>query len=223
MRPPGAGLQANGLPDAAGQRLFSDSKRLSFCWVEPCGALLALESAKGPQLAIARMSARDSVCFSLLAFSLAACTCLTEPGSGPPQQVEQRVAQAPAPAPPPPAPTPAPPPSAPAPEEQVGAAHVLIAYKGALRAAPTITRSKDDAQKLANKIQAQAKSGADFGALAEKYSDDPSAKARKGSLGKFGRTTMVKPFADAAFALKPGEISSVVETPFGFHVIKRTE
>jgi parvulin-like peptidyl-prolyl isomerase len=92
-----------------------------------------------------------------------------------------------------------------------------------MRAAPTITRSKEEAQKLANKIQAQAKSGADFGALAEKYSDDPSAKTGKGNLGKFARGTMVKPFADAAFGLKPGEISNVVETPFGFHVIKRTE
>ncbi len=92
-----------------------------------------------------------------------------------------------------------------------------------MRANPSITRTKEDAQKLANKIQAQAKGGADFGALAEKYSDDPSAKVGKGSLGKFARGQMVKPFGDAAFALKPGEISSVVETPFGFHVIKRTE
>jgi len=123
-----------------------------------------------------------------------------------------------------PTPTPAPtPPPAPPPEEQVGASHILIAYKGAMRANPSITRSKEDAQKLASKLQAQAKGGADFGALAEKYSDDPTAKTGKGSLGKFSKSTMVKPFADAAFALKPGEISSVVETPFGFHVIKRTE
>jgi parvulin-like peptidyl-prolyl isomerase len=92
-----------------------------------------------------------------------------------------------------------------------------------LRAAPTITRSKEEAQKLANSIAAQAKGGAKFGDLALKYSDDPSAKQGQGSLGKFSRTQMVKPFADAAFALKPGEVSGVVETPFGFHIIKRTE
>ncbi|HWZ90570.1 MAG TPA: peptidylprolyl isomerase, partial [Polyangiaceae bacterium] len=104
-----------------------------------------------------------------------------------------------------------------------GASHILIAYKGSLRAAPTITRSKAEAQKLANTVLAQAKAGAKFGDLAVKYSDDPSAKQGQGSLGKFGRNQMVKPFADAAFALKPGELSSVVETPFGFHIIKRTE
>jgi len=164
------------------------------------------------------MSARFSICLPFLSFSLAACTSLTEPGSGVPQlQPEPQVAAAPTPTP---APTP---PPAPPPEEQVGASHILIAYKGAMRANPSITRSKEDAQKLASKLQAQAKGGADFGALAEKYSDDPTAKTGKGSLGKFSKSTMVKPFADAAFALKPGEISSVVETPFGFHVIKRTE
>jgi parvulin-like peptidyl-prolyl isomerase len=100
---------------------------------------------------------------------------------------------------------------------------VLIAYKGSLRAPESVTRSKDDAQKLARSIQAKAKAGADFAALAKQYSDDPTAKTGGGSLGKFSRTQMVKPFADAAFALKPGEISDIVETPFGFHVIKRTE
>lgn len=92
-----------------------------------------------------------------------------------------------------------------------------------MRAAPTITRSKQDAQRLASTVLNQAKGGANFGDLAVKYSDDPSAKQGKGSLGKFGRNQMVKPFADAAFALKPGQISGIVETPFGFHIIKRTE
>jgi parvulin-like peptidyl-prolyl isomerase len=132
-----------------------------------------------------------------------------------------QAAAAPAPAPAP-APTPVAPPSDAA-NEQIGASHILIAYKGALRAAPTITRSKEDAQKLANTVLAQAKAGAKFGDLAVKYSDDPGGKQGQGSLGKFGRMQMVKPFADAAFALKPGEVSSVVETPFGFHIIKRTE
>jgi parvulin-like peptidyl-prolyl isomerase len=171
------------------------------------------------------MSARVIICFGLLSSALAGCTSLTEPGSGPPplQELPQPAAPSPPPAPaPPPAPSPAALPNDAA-NDQIGASHILIAYKGSLRAAPTITRSKEEAHKLANSVLAQAKSGAKFGDLAVKYSDDPSAKQGLGSLGKFGRNQMVKPFSDAAFALKPGEVSGVVETPFGFHIIKRTE
>jgi hypothetical protein len=193
----------------------------------PEHSTVTLESEHRPQLAIGRMSARDAFCFGLLTLTLGACTCLTEPGAGAPPLQEQPQAVAPAPTPTPtPAPAPPPAPAAPSNDEAnplIGASHILIAYKGSRGAAPTITRSKDDAQKLANSVRAQAKAGADFGNLALKYSDDPSAKLGKGTLGKFSRNQMVKPFADAAFALKPGEISGIVETPFGFHVIKRTE
>jgi parvulin-like peptidyl-prolyl isomerase len=92
-----------------------------------------------------------------------------------------------------------------------------------MRASPTIKRTKEEAKRRAENILARARKGDDFGKLADESSDDPSAKLNHGSLGKFGRTQMVKPFADAAFALKPGGISTLVETPFGFHVIKRTE
>ena len=73
-----------------------------------------------------------------------------------------------------------------------------------------------------NQIREQLIDGADFAEIAKKYSDCPSA-ANGGNLGFFGRGAMVKSFEDAAFALMPGEISEVVETPFGYHIIKVDE
>jgi parvulin-like peptidyl-prolyl isomerase len=103
--------------------------------------------------------------------------------------------------------------------ERVRASHILVAYQGAMRS--TATRSKEEARKLADALHARASAGQDFARLASEHSDDPTAKAKGGDLGYFDRSGMVKPFADAAFALQPGEVSSVVETEFGFHVIKR--
>lgn len=65
-------------------------------------------------------------------------------------------------------------------------------------------------------------SGKNFKELAAKFSKCPSAK-QGGDLGFFGRGRMVEEFEEAAFALKPGEISKPVRTPFGYHLIKRTE
>lgn len=153
----------------------------------------------------------------LILLPLTGCASLTEPGQGaPPPAPPERTAEAPAP-------EAAPTPPAPPPEASVGASHVLIQYKGSLRAGPTITRSKDEAKKVAAEVRAKAKKGQDFAGLAKQFSDEPGAKERAGNLGKFTKPQMVKPFADAAFALKPGDISEVVETDFGFHVIKRTE
>ena len=97
-----------------------------------------------------------------------------------------------------------------------------MAYAGATRAKPDIKRTKDEAKKRAQQVAARAKKGDDFAELAKTMSDGPSGP-RGGALGKFTRDRMVKPFADAAFALKPGGVSGIVETNFGFHVIKRTE
>ena len=113
---------------------------------------------------------------------------------------------------------------APAPEakETVTASHILIAYQGARAASATTTRSKAEAQKLAEEIAQKAqKQGESFQELADRYTEDPAGKGTGGKLGSFERGRMVKPFADAAFALAPGKTSGVVETAFGFHIIYR--
>ncbi len=109
------------------------------------------------------------------------------------------------------------------PPTAITAQHVLVAWKGAERAPKGITRSKAEAKKRAEEVFTKAKAGGDFTALVTEYSDDPAAKERMGSLGKFTREKMAKPFSDAAFALAVDEVSSPVETPFGFHVIKRNQ
>lgn len=106
------------------------------------------------------------------------------------------------------------------PAGQIHAAHILIMYKGSMRAPASITRSKAEALKLAKNVLKKINDGADFAEMAKLYSDGPS-KVRGGDLQTFGRGAMVKPFEDAAFKLKKGEVSEIVETQFGFHIIKR--
>lgn len=106
--------------------------------------------------------------------------------------------------------------------QTVEASHVLIAYSGAMRADPSITRTKEEARQLATDLLAQVQAGSmTFEDAAIQFSDCPSG-ADGGALGQFGRGAMVPEFEDAAFALEVGEVSGVVETDFGYHIIKRT-
>jgi peptidyl-prolyl cis-trans isomerase NIMA-interacting 1 len=105
----------------------------------------------------------------------------------------------------------------------ITARHVLLQYMGAQSAGANIVRTKEQALVVAKEVLKHAKAGDDFARLALDYSDEPNAGSRGGSLGRFGQGQMVHEFEDAAFALKVGEISGIVETPFGFHIIQRTE
>ncbi|MCX8037946.1 MAG: peptidyl-prolyl cis-trans isomerase [Candidatus Sumerlaeia bacterium] len=99
--------------------------------------------------------------------------------------------------------------------------HILITYQGASRS--LATRSREEARALAEKVRREAlEPGADFVALVRRYSEAPD-KVRGGDVGVFDRGRMIQSFEEAAFALKPGEISAVVETRFGFHIIQRIE
>jgi protein-disulfide isomerase len=107
--------------------------------------------------------------------------------------------------------------------DTIEASHILVSYHGAQRAADSVTRSKQEARKRAEEALSKLRHGADFAKIAAEYSDDASSAARGGALGAFPRASMIKPFADAAFALKVNALSGVVETPFGFHLILRTK
>jgi peptidyl-prolyl cis-trans isomerase C len=102
--------------------------------------------------------------------------------------------------------------------ERVRASHILVRIpEGATAAA------KDEARRKADALLQRVRAKEDFAALARQASQDPGSARNGGDLGAFGRRQMVPPFEQAAFALKPGEVSDIVETPFGFHIIKVTE
>ena len=108
------------------------------------------------------------------------------------------------------------------PDERIEVQHILIAFQGAPRMSG-VTRSKEDAKALAQKVYAEAVGRADFGALVKQYTDDSSPGIYP--ITKAGRAGMVKAFGDVGFRLRVGEIGVAVwdasASPFGWHIIKR--
>ena len=102
--------------------------------------------------------------------------------------------------------------------DRVRASHILVRVPEGTAAA-----RKEELRKKAEAILARVRGGEDFAAVARKSSEDPGSAAKGGDLGAFARGQMAPAFEQAAFALKPGETSGVVETPFGFHIIRVAE
>ena len=103
-------------------------------------------------------------------------------------------------------------------DEERSAAHILIAVKPDAK-----DEEKAAAKKLAEEVYAKAKANpAKFADLAKEYSKDPGSAQQGGDLGQFGRGAMVKPFEDAVFAAKAGDLLPPVQSDFGWHVIKVT-
>lgn len=107
---------------------------------------------------------------------------------------------------------------------EFGAKHLLVQYKGARAAPITVTRTKEQARaRTAAALAKLRRLGADrFGELVSEFSDDVGSARRGGDLGRFRAGQMVPSFQEAVEELQAGELSGVVETPFGFHVILRT-
>jgi parvulin-like peptidyl-prolyl isomerase len=107
--------------------------------------------------------------------------------------------------------------------EMVRAQHILLMTQDPTTHEPLPADKKAEKKKQMEDILKQAKApGADFGELAKKYSEDPGSKDKGGEY-TFPRNRMVKEFEDTAFSLKPGEISDIIETTYGYHIIKLNE
>lgn len=107
------------------------------------------------------------------------------------------------------------------PGSEVKARHILLTTGGPGQPGPELTpEQRQQKRQQAEEIQRKAAAGEDFAALAAQHTEEPGGKERSGDLGWFGRGRMVPQFEEAAFKLQPGQVSPVVETPFGYHVIK---
>jgi len=107
--------------------------------------------------------------------------------------------------------------------DKITAKHVLVKYKNAKNASENVTRSRAEACLRAIEARDKVRDGGDFAEVVKEYSDEDGAATREGSIGDVERKDLEKPFADAAFELGVNQMSDVVETPFGFHVILRSK
>lgn len=106
-------------------------------------------------------------------------------------------------------------------QETVKASHILIAYEGAIRS--SATRTQEEALELIENIKNDlSENETTFEEAAGEHSDCPSSQVG-GDLGSFSRNVMDPAFEEAAFSIEPGEMSEITETPFGYHLILRTE
>lgn len=103
---------------------------------------------------------------------------------------------------------------------EVHVSHILVQWEGLKRT--TSERSKSEADERVQQALTALNDGAIFSDVAKKYSDGP-AGVRGGDLGWFQKGQMVPQFDDAAFALEPGQTSEIVESPYGYHIIRRVE
>jgi len=102
--------------------------------------------------------------------------------------------------------------------------HILVKYSGAKNADDSIKRTREEACLRALEARDKlAKEGADFDEMVKEYSDEAGAATRGGLVGTVERAELAKPFADAAFELSVNQMSDIVETEFGFHLIFRSE
>jgi hypothetical protein len=101
--------------------------------------------------------------------------------------------------------------------------HVLVKHKASKNADAAITRSRGEACLRAIEARDKMRDGAEWGEVVKQLSDEPGAATRDGSIGEVERKDLAKPFADAAFELSVNQLSDVVETESGFHVIFRSK
>lgn len=106
---------------------------------------------------------------------------------------------------------------------KIGARHILVMHEKSAQKPESVTRTRAEARKRADECLRALRSGAAWESVVGECSDEPGAGERGGDLGVFERGAMVKTFSEAAFELKVKEISEIVETPYGFHIIQRTE
>jgi NIMA-interacting peptidyl-prolyl cis-trans isomerase 1 len=106
---------------------------------------------------------------------------------------------------------------------RVAVKHVLVKHAFSKKADGAVRRTREEACLRALEARDKIRAGAEFGAVVREYSDEAGAASREGSIGAVERSDLVPPFADAAFELDLNQLSDVVESEFGFHVILRTE